>query len=170
MIKFLSSSAEKICDQMNFSDMTYKNFGIIIRFKEYEAVQRYYYKSSRASKREFRHNATILFDCFWKYLDELGEKKIYIASSEDAPCRMSRFDALHTITDSDKVILTNNKRIIRRAFIKALKYELHPVFITENGHIAIMPTDHLDMFIASRDSVRPSELDVLLETVEWILK
>lgn len=170
MVKIISSSAEKICDQINFSEMTYKNHGIIIRFKDQGSVQRYDYKSSREEWSDFRRNAIVLFDCFWNYISALGGGKIYIASSEDAPCRVSRFDVLYSASKSDKVILTDSEKIVKRAFMKALRYELHPVFVTENGDVAIMPTDHLDMFIASKDGAYPEGLNPLLEAVEWELK
>ena len=167
MVKIISSSAKKICDQINFSEMTYKNNGIIIRFKDQGSVQRYDYRSSRAQREAFRRNANVLFDCFWKYINKTGGSGLYIASSEDAPCRVNRFDILYSVSKSDRVILTDSKKITKRAFMKALRYELHPVFVIENGDLAIMPTDHLDMFIASKDGAYPEELNPLLETVEW---
>ncbi len=168
MIKFLKVSVEDICDQIDLTDMSYKNFGAVIRFKEHSSVKRYYYNSPQSARKEFQRNAEILFDFFLKLLNEEKINKLYIASDEELCFEIKRSNVLHSIKKKGKAIFTDEVNVIKDAFYMALRYELSPVFISEDHSIAIMPTDHLDMFIASEKRIEP-ECHNLLETVPWEL-
>lgn len=169
MLKVLPISSKKICKQINLSNMTYNHYGKIIRFKNYDSVERYYYDASSAEYKAFCYNASILFDCFKSCAKFLNNSNFYIASSEKKHIKFETSHILNNISKCNKVLLTDDWSIIEDTFIKALRYEFFPVFITTNSDVAIMPSDHLDIFIASKQELNLELLNLspLLEITSW---
>ena len=169
MLKVLPISSKTICKQINLSNMTYKHYGKIIRFKNYDSVERYYSKASPAEYKAFCNNASVLFDSFKLFANILNNSDFYIASSEKNHIKFEDSHILNTISQCNKILLTDDWSIIEDTFIKALRYEFSPVFITTNSDVAIMPSDHLDMFIASKQELNLELLNLspLLEITSW---
>lgn len=169
MLQVLSTPAKNICKEINLSNMAYKHFGATIRFKNYDSVERYHYNSSSDEHVAFYYNATILFNCFKLCLNNWNRSNIYIASCENTQVNIKDFPVLNAISKQNKVLFTNDMNIIEEVFIKALKTEFSPIFVTESLDIAIIPTDHLDIFIASKRKLKFEELCLspLLEITIW---
>ena len=141
MTRYLSiSSGDLLHGLLDLQGYTFVEKGCIIRFKEqgmHEATDRQIFNS----------NSEILWEELLILLNYSPETSVYVSSYEGNWQPGNLFDS-DKLGEGQYVMQTNNKDVLREIFVMSLEYRAFPVFATEDLSLAVMPTDHLDMFIA----------------------
>ncbi len=169
MIQYLNISSKKILSKLiNLTKYTYVQNGFIIKFKENEFIVRHDDELDSEKIKIFYSNSDILWKELIKLLNFNEKKKIYVASYE-CNWRQSNLYKTDLIANGQFVIRTNSITVLREIFYSSLKYQVFPVFVTEDFSLAVIPTDHLDLFVSYNDEYKNS-IEIVsdcLEMVDW---
>lgn len=170
MTRYLSiSSGDLLHGLLDLQGYTFVEKGCIIRFKEQVSTERYHLKMEATDRQIFNSNLEILWEELLILLKYSPETSVYVSSYEGNWQPGNLFDS-DKLGEGQYVMQTNNKDVLREIFVMSLEYRAFPVFATEDLSLAVMPTDHLDMFIAYSDSHKMSSRMISedLEKIEWV--
>jgi len=164
----------KSCTYLSFKDFLCKKNGWIIRFKDDDFLQRFGGTMTEDEVVEFCKNSSVIYEAFKKIINHFGIKDFYISRymglwySQDsfAPVLSNMFKTEKIRSNYAGGILTDDEILIKDIFISAQKYNTFPVFISKGSKLAIIPTDHLDLFISFLDDVDNCELEIILMDIK----
>lgn len=169
MTQYLSiSSGNLLHGLLDLQKYTFMEKGCIIRFKEQVSTKRYYLKMEAADQQIFNSNSEILWEELLILLNYSPETNVYVSSYEGNWQPGNLFDS-DKLGEGQYVMQTNNKDVLHEIFAMSLEYRAFPVFATEDLSLAVMSTDHLDMFIAYSDLHKISSRMISedLEIIAW---
>lgn len=169
MTRYVSISSENLLHGlMDLQGYTFVKNGCIIRFKEHVSTKRYHPKLTEADRQIFHSNSEILWDELLRLLNYGPETCIYVSSYEGNWQPGILFDS-DKLSEGQYVMQTNHTEVLREIFYMSLEHRTFPVFVSADRLVAVIPTDHLDMFIAYSDPHKISShmISEDLERIEW---
>jgi hypothetical protein len=149
-------------EKLNFYDFeehNSKNGQIIIKFREDYDVVRYGDIQFGESLEDFMKQANILKNIFSGIINHFDESIVivkyqenWIIDDEENKDLSEIIQILGVNNDFAGTISVSDSRILIEFFDANLKYNSFTHFILPNIEIILTPTDHLDIFIVSRDT------------------
>lgn len=141
-----------ICNQINLDTMSFLQKSYVVFFNTTTEPVRYNCKMSQSDYQRFNEFEKDLFEQFWRVLQIEKTKKIYVYSYDTGWMKSNYYD-ISKINTKDGAMLIDEKSVIEALFKNALRYRAFPVFVNSDLKITIIPTDHLDLFIACESSL-----------------
>ena len=132
---------------INLDTLAYINNGYLLQFRKTIKTVRYHTDLSPYEVNCFLEYANILWNEFSALFNMDDNDIIYIVAYDDP---WQKIDSTSCINDISvhTAIETNDIELVRKVFYMALQYQTFPIFVTSNSHLALIPTDHLDLFIS----------------------
>lgn len=143
MLKKSILDAKRIHDLIDLKAMECPN-GCVVSFKEDVSTARYIYTMNDAQYAFFTCFKEQLYVQMCKILKLSSNTPVYVVYEEDA-CRVKPDGAV-------EAILTSNKSVVKNIFETAVKGTSSPVFVRSDLTVAVVPTHHLDLFVAFEPS------------------
>lgn len=161
----------KSCTYISLKELCAIRNGWIIRFKDINSLQRFERDINEDKLGEFCKNSSVVYEVFKKISNHFRIESFYISRysgqwfSQDclAPVLSNILKEKKIRSNYAGGILTDDEMLIKDIFISAQKYNTFPVFISKSAKLAVIPTDHLDLFISSHDELENCELEILLK-------
>ncbi len=146
--------------------LTYNNYGKVIRFKNDVNAFRFNELSGKHNEYYFLKYATILWETFKTIMPIT--KGLYVLPYEYSWHAGYHFNSKR-INCKKCLIETDEEEVIYEIFIMALKSKAFPIFTNKENNMSVIPTDHLDMFVAYSQFSPFSEQLIYddLELSEW---
>lgn len=169
MTKYLNISPKSLLNGLlDLRKFTFVQNGCIIKFKEHVLTMRYHPNLKATDWKIFSSNSDILWGELLNLLNYSSEKYIYVSSYEGNWQPGNLFDS-DKLGEGQYVMQTNNKKVLREIFNMSLEYRTFPVLATEDLSLAVVPTDHLDLFVVYSNShkINPYIMNEDLERIEW---
>lgn len=169
MTNYLSISPRSLLNGLfDLQQYTFVQNGCIIKFKKHVSTMRYHPKLKVTDRQIFRSNSGVLWEELLNLLNYDSKKCIYVLSYEGNWQPGILFDS-DKLGKGQHVIQTNNEEVLREIFNMSLEYRTFPVFATADLSLAVIPTDHLDLFVAYSNShkINLHIMNENLERIEW---
>lgn len=154
---------------LDLNSLMYIQKGRTIQFiKSYRTV-RYHHKMCGNEYADFIENQNILWNCLVSLLDICSKNYVWIIPYDRQWMAGSLFDH-NKLTNRHMIIKTNEADIIKEIFEMSLKYYSFPIFVSSERDIVVIPTDHLDLFVACKKEFDVSQraISPCLEIIEWV--
>ena len=145
MVEYKKMKFNNVFKYIDLETMNFLANNYVITFKN--NVIRYSYNMSSIDLEKFEELVEILFKQFLQII-QLEENFIYVFSYQEGWEKAKTFDENKIDTDNG-LLLTDDILVLEEIFKKAMKYAAFPVFVDKSQEIAIIPTDHMDLFIIS---------------------
>ncbi len=164
---------EKNCLHVTLDEISALRYGWMIRFKKELFVQRFGEQLSEDELLAFHKYASVIYEMFKKISDYYRITDYYISMysgqwflrDELAPFLSDSFKEKKMRFNYSGGILTDDEMLIKDIFFSALKNNTFPVFTSKCKKVALVPTDHLDLFISLQDELLNSEFEVHIKDI-----
>ena len=121
--------------------------GYIIEFAKKFSIQRYQPNMSMTQMVNFRRIIDILYQQLIFMVKSTEFKDVFIMSY-DKRWGFKTDSGSEYVIDKEKMINTDEDIILKKILIMSLLYKTFPVFINSGLKIAIITTDHCDLFVS----------------------
>lgn len=144
MNEYKTTDFKNIYKYIELETLTFNTNNYNVTFKS--DVVRYIYDITPEDFEKFKVFSEKLFQQFLHIIELEKNKGIYIASYQSGWEKSDAFN-IEKIDTENGLLLTDDINVIKDIFQKSLMYKAFPIFVNISQNIAIIPTDHLDLFV-----------------------
>lgn len=155
MIEYKKDDFNNIFENIDLETMTFFTSCYVLTFKD--DIVRHVYNMTPTDFKKFKRFEQKLFEQFLRVIQFKKNKTIHVVSYQSGWGTANNYYK-EKIDTKNGMLVTDDVSVIKEVFENAVKYKAFPVFVDVSQNMAVIPTDHLDLFIVT---------DVLLD--EFVL-
>lgn len=156
MVEYKNDDFCNIFKKLDLETMTFFTSSYVLTFKD--DIVRYIYNMTPINFKKFKRFEEKLFEQFLRVIQFEKNRRIYVVSYQSGWEKSDRYYKEKIDTEKG-MLVTDEVCVIREIFENAVRYKAFPVFIDGTQNMAVIPTDHLDLFIVTDISLDEIELD-----------
>lgn len=158
MISYSETKFSDVCKQINLEDCSFNSDYYVIKFKDDKDVVRYGIEMTSCEEEKFNKYEKSLFNQFLTILQPEKTKGIYIFSYDTGWKKSTYYDS-SKIDAPNGAMQTDEKSVLEEVFKNAVRYYAFPIFVNTDLNIAVIPTDHMDLFVATENDFDKQLID-----------
>lgn len=147
-----------VCKHIKLEDCSFNSACYVVKLKDDREVARYGVEMTYYEEEKFNECEKALFNQFLTILQPEKTKGIYIFSYDTGWGKSTYYDS-SKIDAPNGAMLTDEKSVLEEVFKNAVRYCAFPIFVNTDLNVAVIPTDHMDLFVATENDFDKQLID-----------